>query len=319
MKKLAEVRGPVGDQAYRLLMEKRCEVYTRTAGLVLEIEDALDAEDAEQARLLIEDVRRGLRSALAFLTEEVVDELEHVEALAQGLAQAAPGRTPSKLEELRDSLVLLHVKLARSLRLPGEDLAQLVGLAPRLKKKLDDSRKSLEEKQRRRALEEKTWDYEAVARELIGAKQYKRAVKELKQAIRLDPERAVFHNDLGVVYGLLGLHEEAASEYRAAVALNERHAERRTDEWTTSYYNLGVALRKLAAEHDAEGQETRALALVREAKGAFEEYLKVTPGGPRIGFARSVAKQLGEDVLILETRIREIAERPAPRRRLADE
>jgi tetratricopeptide (TPR) repeat protein len=285
-------------------MEKRCEVYTRTAGLVLEIEDALDAEDAEQARLLVEDVRRALRSALAFLTEEVVDGLEHVETLAQALAQASLERATSDIEDLRDALTLLHVKLARSLRLPAPDLAELVSLTPRLRRKLEESRRAFEEKQRRRAVEEKTWDYEAVARELIGARQYKRAVKQLKQALRLDPERAVFHNDLGVVYGLLGLHEEAANEYRIAVSLNEKNPDRRTDEWTTSYYNLGVALRKLAHEHDAPGQETRALGIVREAKGAFEEYLKVTPGGPKIGFARSVAKQLSEDALILETRAR---------------
>ncbi|MBI3726480.1 tetratricopeptide repeat protein [bacterium] len=303
MKKLSLPQGPVADQAYRLLMDKRCELYTRIAGLVTEVEEALDSEDAERSRFLLEDVRKALRASLAFLTDEVYEELERIESLA-GLMQHTTPDSTKGMEELRDSLQLLHVKLARSLRLPGQDMAEIVGLPARLKRKLDEGRKALEEKQRQRDLEERSWSYEAVARELIGAKQYKQAVKQLKQAVRLDPERAVFRNDLGVVYGLLGLNEEAASEYRAAVALNEKHPDRRTDEWTTSYYNLGVALRKIAGEHSAPGQEAKALALVQEAKNAFEEYLKVTPGGPKLGLARSFAKQLGEDVLILDTRLK---------------
>jgi len=288
------------DPAYRLLMEKRCEVYNKTAGLLMEVEEALDQEDMERGRLLLDDVRKALRSALAFLTDEVYEELEHVEALAGLANQAAPAGLTSQ-EELRDALTLLHVKLARSLRLPGQDLADIVGLPPRLKRKLEESQKKLEDEKRRRDLEEQSWNFEAVARELIGARQYKNALKHLKQAIRLDPERAVFRNDLGVVYGLLGLHEEAAAEYRRAVLLNEKHPARRTDEWTTSYYNLGIALRKLASEHDAPGQEARALGLVREARSALDEYVKVTPGGPKLGFARKTAQQLAEDALILET------------------
>ncbi len=325
MKRLSTQEPSTSDPAYRLLMEKRCEVYNRTAGLLMEVEEALDGEDAERGRLLLDDVRKALRSSLAFLTDEVYEELEHVEALAGLANQAAPAAssTSAGQEELRDALTLLHVKLARSLRLPGQDLADIVGLPPRLKRKLEESQKKLEDDKKRRDLEEQSWNFEAVARELIGAKQYKKAVKHLKQAIRLDQERAVFHNDLGVVYGLLGLHEEAAAEYRRAVQLNEKHAARRTDEWTTSYYNLGIALRKLASEHDAPGQESKALALVHEAKAALDEYVKVTPGGPKLGIARSTSKQLAEDALILDTAIKQAAEEAAlprpPRWRAGDE
>lgn len=320
MKRLPLPEPHVTDPAYRLLMEKRCEVYNKTAGLLMEVEEALDQEDLERGRLLLDDVRKALRSSLAFLTDEVYEELEHVEALAGLANQAAPANASSQ-EELRDSLTLLHVKLARSLRLPGQDLADIVGLPARLKRKLEESQKKLEDEKKRRELEEQSWNFEAVARELIGAKQYKKAVKHLKQAIRLDPERAVFHNDLGVVYGLLGLHEEAAAQYRRAVQLNEKHPARRTDEWTTSYYNLGIALRTLASEHDAPGQEKKALALVREARSALEEYVKVTPGGPRLGFARKASQQLAEDALILETAIAQRAafEETAHRWRGADE
>jgi tetratricopeptide (TPR) repeat protein len=307
MKRLSLPHDATQDPAYRLLMEKRCEVYNKTAGLLMEVEEALDQEDVERGRLLLDDVRKALRGSLAFLTDEVYEELEHLESLA-GLANQAMPAGATNSEELRDALTLLHVKLARSLRLPGQDLADIVGLPARLKRKLEESQKKLEEGKKRRDLEEQTWNYEAVARELIGAKQYKKAVKHLKQAIRLDPERAVFHNDLGVVYGLLGLHEEAASEYRKAVELNEKHAERRTDEWTTSYHNLGIALRKLAAEYDAPGQEPKALAIVREAKAALDEYVKVTPGGPKLAIARKASTQLAEDALILETAIAKRAE-----------
>lgn len=322
MKRLSLPEPSTQDPSYRLLMEKRCEVYNKTAGLLMEVEEALDHEDADRARILLDDVRKALRSSLAFLTDEVYEELEHVEALA-GLANQALPANSSNGEELRDALTLLHVKLARSLRLPGQDLADIVGLPPRLKRKLEESQKKLEEDKKRRDLEEQSWNFEAVARELIGAKQYKKAVKHLKQAIRLDPERAVFHNDLGVVYGLLGLHEEAAAEYRIAVQLNEKIAARRTDEWTTSYYNLGLALRKLAAEHDAPGQEPKALALVRDAKTALDEYVKVTPGGPKLGIARKTSQQLAEDALILETAIQQAKEAAeddaAPRWRGNDE
>ncbi|HZU97510.1 MAG TPA: tetratricopeptide repeat protein [Planctomycetota bacterium] len=307
MKRLSLPQDAIQDPAYRLLMEKRCEVYNKTAGLLMEVEEALDQEDLERGRLLLDDVRKALRGSLAFLTDEVYEELEHLESLAGLANQAMPAGSTSN-EDLRDALTLLHVKLARSLRLPGQDLADIVGLPPRLKRKLEESQKKLEEGKKRRDLEEQTWNYEAVARELIGAKQYKKAVKHLKQAIRLDPDRAVFHNDLGVVYGLLGLHEEAASEYRKAVELNEKHADRRTDEWTTSYHNLGIALRKLAAEYDAPGQESKALAIVREAKAALDEYVKVTPGGPKVAIARKASTQLAEDALILETAIAKRAE-----------
>jgi tetratricopeptide (TPR) repeat protein len=325
VKRLSAPEPITSDPAYRLLMEKRCEVYNKTAGLLMEVEEALDGEDAERGRLLLDDVRKALRGSLAFLTDEVYEELEHVEALAGLANQAAPagsGATAHQ-EELRDSLTLLHVKLARSLRLPGQDLADIVGLPARLKRKLEESQKKLEADKKRRDLEEQSWNFEAVARELIGAKQYKKAVKHLKQAIRLDPERAVFHNDLGVVYGLLGLHEEAAAEYRSAVQLNEKHSARRTDEWTTSYYNLGIALRKLACEHEAPGQEGKALTFVNEAKAALDEYVKVTPGGPKLGIARKASQQLADDALILETAIRQAAEEAAeekpPRWRGGDE
>jgi tetratricopeptide (TPR) repeat protein len=325
VKRLSPPEPAATDPAYRLLMEKRCEVYNKTAGLLMEVEEALDHEDAERGRLLLDDVRRALRSSLAFLTDEVYEELEHLEALAGLANQATPAasHTSSGQEELRDALTLLHVKLARSLRLPGQDFADIVGLPPRLKRKLEESQKKLEDDKKRRDLEEQSWNFEAVARELIGAKQYKKAVKHLKQAIRLDGDRAVFHNDLGVVYGLLGLHEEAAAEYRKAVQLNEKHPARRTDEWATSYYNLGIALRKLASEHDAPGQEPKALAFVQDAKTALDEYLKVTPGGPKLGIARKASQQLADDALILGTAIRQAAEEAAeekpPRWRGGDE
>ena len=63
MKRLSTPEPHTSDPAYRLLMEKRCEVYNRTAGLLMEVEEALDGEDAERARLLLDDVRKARETA----------------------------------------------------------------------------------------------------------------------------------------------------------------------------------------------------------------------------------------------------------------
>ena len=51
----------------RLLIEKRCEVYSTVAALLMDVEEALDNDDGLRTRYLLKDVRRSLRSALAFL------------------------------------------------------------------------------------------------------------------------------------------------------------------------------------------------------------------------------------------------------------
>lgn len=290
------------EQVSRLLIEKRCEVYTQVAAQVMDLQEALAEDDGLRARYLVKDVRRSLRTALAFLTDEVYQELERIEALHDLLpAREGQGIPAAAHDELVDRLQLLHVKLARSLQLPKlQDLEEIVGLEPRLKRRLADEGKGLEAKKRRRAVEEACLRHEAEARDEIGRKHYARAVKALRAAIALDPERAVLHNDLGVVLSLMGKTDEAVAEYTQAVAINERVADRRTPEWSTSYFNLGTALRKLANEALERDDDVAARASLARAREAFEEYGRVTASGSKVGEARGLSAAIGEQLARLE-------------------
>lgn len=293
----------VPDQVSRILIEKRCEIYSQVAALLMDLDEAVDEDDGVRARYLLQDVRRTLRTALAFLTAEVYGELERFEALMDLLPTREGAGLPSDAAaELHDRAQLLHVKLARSLTLPAlQDLEQIVGLPQRLKLRLNEESRGLEVQARRRQLEGECWQYEAAARDEIGKKNYGGAIKSLRQAIKLDPERAVFRNDLGVVLSLVGKHEEAVREYRAAVELNERHQDRRTEEWTTSYYNLGSALRKRSQELFERGDGTGAADLLRQAREAFEEYTRLSAAGPKVHDARGLVERLSQQLSGLAT------------------
>jgi tetratricopeptide (TPR) repeat protein len=288
----------VPDQVSRILIEKRCEIYSQVAALLMDLDEAVDEDDGVRARYLLQDVRRTLRTALAFLTADVYGELERFEALMDLLPTREGAGLPSEAAaELHDRAQLLHVKLARSLTLPAlQDLEQIVGLPQRLKLRLNEESRGLEVQAKRRQLEGECWQYEAAAREEIGKKNYTRAIKSLRQAIKLDPERAVFRNDLGVVLSLVGKHEEAVREYRAAVELNERYADRRTEEWMTSYYNLGSALRKRSQELFERGDGAGAADLLRQAREAFEEYTRLSAAGPKVHDARGLVERLSQQL-----------------------
>jgi tetratricopeptide (TPR) repeat protein len=288
----------VPDQVSRILIEKRCEIYSQVAALLMDLDEAVEEDDGVRARYLLQDVRRTLRTALAFLTADVYGELERFEALMDLLPTREGAGLPSEAAaELHDRAQLLHVKLARSLTLPAlQDLEQIVGLPQRLKLRLNEESRGLEAQARRRQLEGECWQYEAAAREEIGKKNYSRAIKSLRQAIKLDPERAVFRNDLGVVLSLVGKHDEAVQEYRAAVELNERHPDRRTEEWTTSYYNLGSALRKRSQELFERGDGPGAVDLLRQAREAFEEYTRLSAAGPKVHDARGLVERLSQQL-----------------------
>lgn len=307
MKRVDEA--PILDQAFRLLVEKRCEVYTQVAGLIMEAEDAIGREDWDRLRYVFEDIRKTLRSSLAFLTDEVYEELERIEATV-GLDRL--GGEVINAPDLCDRFQLLHVKLSRSLKMPYfQDLEEIIGIPPRLKKRLEDSQAELKEKARRREIDEQTWNSEELARELIGAKHYRKALKHLTNAVRLDPERAVFHNDLGFVYGLLGLYDRAIQEYASAIQLNERFPDRRTPEWTASYFNLGVSYRKAAQEECEAGDAAKGLELYRKAIAALEDYLRATPDGRKVGQARGLVEHLREECVILEGALRARGEEAA--------
>lgn len=282
-----------GDPVSLLLVEKRCEVYGRFAATVMDLDEAIEQDDGLRTRHLLQELRRTLRGALAFLTSDVYHELEELETTL-GLIPPREGPLPKEVgTSLSERLMLLHVRLARSLKLPHlQDMEEIVGLPARLKNRLEADGRRLEVREQRRRLDEQCWRHEAEARAAIRAGEYVKAAKALRRAIRLDASRAVFHNDLGVVLSLQGNAEEAVAEYRRAVALNERDPDGRTEEWTTSYYNLGVALRKAANQRLQRGDEDGAVKRLSEARAAFAEYVKLGVGGAKAVEARQLVQRL---------------------------
>ena len=187
-----------------------------------------------------------------------------------------------------------------------------MGLPARLKHKLLEEERERDARLRQRQVEEECWRYESEARELLSRKLYHKAVKCLRKAVRLDPMRAVLHNDVGVVLSLQEKNVEAIGEYRTAVSLNERYPERRTDEWTTSYYNLGIAHRKAAGDILEIGQSTEAMVSLREARKAFEEYTRLNASGPKVHDARGVVEQINEQIRELEAKAATASEATEP-------
>jgi eukaryotic-like serine/threonine-protein kinase len=76
------------------------------------------------------------------------------------------------------------------------------------------------------------------------------AIAEFRQAIRLKPDFAVAHSNLGAVLHSKGNVEEAIAEYRQAIRL--------TPDFAVAHYNLGVAL-------EAKGDVDAAIAEYRQA------------------------------------------------------
>ncbi|MCA8921845.1 MAG: tetratricopeptide repeat protein [Planctomycetes bacterium] len=277
----------------RVLIEKRCEVYSQVAGLHMDLEEALADDDGERVGYLLRDLRRALRSALALLNDETYRQLVRVESLARRLPGGGEPLPGDLAEELTDQLQLLHVKLARAIKQPGlQDMEQIVGLPGRLRQRMAADHRELDAEAKRHELEAQCWQLEAEARELVSSKNYSRAAKSIRRALRLDPERAVFHNDLGVVLSLMGRNEEALEFYRRAVELNETLTSRRTDEWTTSYYNLGTALRRASLEALKARQTELATERMAEAQRAFGEYTRLNLAGPKVDEARKILEQI---------------------------
>lgn len=296
------IRPTEAEPVSRVLVERRCDVYAKAAALIMDLEEALLDDDGQRARFVLQDLRRCLRGALAFLSSDVFHELERLESLGDGLPSRAGGSVPGDVaDELADAVQLLHVKLARVLTQPDlEPLEQIVGLPSRLKHKLVAEDRAFDVRSRRQALEAQCFELESEARELIGRKEYGKAVKSLKRAIRLDAERPVLHNDLGVVLSLVGRNREAIEAYRTAVSLNEQCPERRTDEWTTSYYNLGIALRKVALEQIRAARHEVALDGLRQAQAAFEEFTRLNVSGSKVEEAARVVQQVSAQIRELE-------------------
>jgi len=286
----------------RQVLSRRAELYGQAAPLIMSLESSLLRGDWSKSRPELDGLRLLLRSGLAYLDASSYAELVELEASA-GLCQGElPSQLPQDLTPLRDHLRLLHVRLSRLLcsgsLVPLEDV---VGLELRLRRRLDASEKALEDRAREREQERQAWEQEACAREFIEAGQHRKAVKCLLVSVRLQPERAVFRNDLGYVYGVLGLLEKSVIEYREAVRFNVEQVSQRTEEWMTSYFNLGMALKKLANQENEVGSDEKSLAFYREAQLAFDKFIAEAPENSRVEFTGKALAAIAEEIQILET------------------
>lgn len=281
-----------------VVFERRCAIYTQAANLISDFEDLLREDGFRreaEARYpggvpeVLGALRRVLRGNLAFLDREVTRELERLES-------ALGSEGPERLSELQDRVAILHIRLAallqsqRGLHAYGE----IRELDPRIEQRLADEARLEEVQARAQALGEECSNLEQEARAHIAKEEFAKAAKALRRAIRIDPRRAVLRNDLGVVLSLLGKTQEAAAEYRAAIALNEQEPGRRTEEWTTSYYNLGVALRKLAQSIFRAGEVERGRETLRSAGEAFHAFRQLQPKGAEHGRAQEAEQALAE-------------------------
>ncbi|MCZ7382365.1 MAG: tetratricopeptide repeat protein [Candidatus Methanoperedens sp.] len=84
---------------------------------------------------------------------------------------------------------------------------------------------------------------------------YEEAIRELKEALRLNPDYIEVHNNLGVTYDRMGMPEEAVNELKRALKLNPNYTE--------AHCNLG----NIYASSDR----------YEEAAGELEEALKINP------------------------------------------
>ena len=68
---------------------------------------------------------------------------------------------------------------------------------------------------------------------ILAASDVERKIEELKQAIRINPDDADAHANLGLAYFSLGVYEEAIEEFKQAIRINP--------DYINAHYNLGFA------------------------------------------------------------------------------
>ena len=63
---------------------------------------------------------------------------------------------------------------------------------------------------------------------------YKEEIEAYKQAVRIDPDNAIPHFNLGNAYVKSGMYKESIESYKQAIRIDPDHAD-------AHYYNLGNA------------------------------------------------------------------------------
>jgi tetratricopeptide (TPR) repeat protein len=84
---------------------------------------------------------------------------------------------------------------------------------------------------------------------------YKEAIESYKQSIRIDPDLAGVHTNLGVAYGSLGMYKEAIESFQQSIRINPDYAEVHT--------NLGVTYGKSG--------------MYKEAFEAYKQAIRINP------------------------------------------
>ncbi len=85
---------------------------------------------------------------------------------------------------------------------------------------------------------------------------YKEAIRELKEALRLNPDYIEVHNNLGVIYDRMGMIEEAVNELKEALKLNPNYTE--------ALCNLGNIYASSGRFEEAAGELQEALRINSE-------------------------------------------------------
>ena len=88
---------------------------------------------------------------------------------------------------------------------------------------------------------------------LYNLKRFGEAEKEYKEAVRINPDHAKAHNNLGILLYNLKRFEEAEEEYKEAVRINPDYAE--------AHNNLGILLSDLKRFEEAEKKYRKAIEL----------------------------------------------------------
>jgi tetratricopeptide (TPR) repeat protein len=122
-------------------------------------------------------------------------------------------------------------------------LASFDGDAEKAIKSLEMSIRSLEEIGNKEELAS-DMNKLAVIYEYLG--RLDEAEKECREAIRIDPDSAVAHYNLGSLLNNKGREEDAEAEYRGALRINPDYGD--------AHYNLGVLLKDMGRKEDAEAE-----------------------------------------------------------------
>ncbi len=120
-----------------------------------------------------------------------------------------------------------------------------------------------EEGQRKREDTEQmtAWDYNRKANLHYDRKEFKKAVYYYTEAIKIQPENAVFYNNRGISYAELGENEKAIADYTKAIELDA--------EYELPYNNRGIRYAELGEYDKAIENYNRAIELDAEYAAAY--------------------------------------------------